>query len=90
MLAIPAMGAETLSKLDVRPIFRPHSSLLAPPGAGKSMLARQLTTVLPAIRCAEALDTTHIHSVALLTGVPTAMVTTRPFAPRPTRSPMYA
>jgi magnesium chelatase family protein len=43
------------------------------------MLARRLTTILPAIRLAEALETTCIHSVAGLTGARTALVTTRPF-----------
>src|SRR4029434_2882655 len=52
--------------------------LLGPPGAGKSMLARRLTTVLPAMTLAEAMETTRIHRVAGLTGDRTALVTTRP------------
>src|ERR671923_663508 len=55
-----------------------HVLLLGPPGAGKSMLARRLTTILPAMTLAEALETTRIHSVAGLTGDRTALVTTRP------------
>ena len=43
------------------------------------MLARRLTTILPAMRLAEALETTRIHRVAGLTGALTAVVTTRPF-----------
>ena len=43
------------------------------------MLARRLTTILPAMTLAEALETTCIHSVAGLTGDRTALVTTRPF-----------
>jgi magnesium chelatase family protein len=43
------------------------------------MLARRLTTILPAMSLAEALETTRIHGVAGLTGVRTAVVTTRPF-----------
>jgi predicted ATPase with chaperone activity len=42
------------------------------------MLARRLTTILPAMTLAEAIETTHIHSVAGLTGDRTVMVTTRP------------
>ena len=42
------------------------------------MLARRLTTILPAMSLAEALETTRIHSVAGLTGVRTALVTMRP------------
>jgi hypothetical protein len=53
--------------------------LLGPPGAGTSMLARRLTTILPAMTLAEAIETTRIHSVAGLTGDRTAVVTTRPF-----------
>ncbi len=46
------------------------------------MLARRLTTILPAMTLAEAIETTRIHSVAGLTGLTgdrTAVVTTRPF-----------
>jgi magnesium chelatase family protein len=43
------------------------------------MLARRLTTILPAMRLAEALETTRMHRVAGRTGARTAMVTTRPF-----------
>jgi Magnesium chelatase, subunit ChlI len=43
------------------------------------MLARRLTTILPAMTLAEAIETTRIHSVAGRTGDRTALVTTRPF-----------
>jgi magnesium chelatase family protein len=43
------------------------------------MLARRLTPMLPAMRLAEALETTHIPSVAGRTGTRTAVVATRPF-----------
>ncbi len=46
------------------------------------MLARRLTTILPAMTLAEAIETTRIHRVAGLTGLTgdrTAVVTTRPF-----------
>jgi magnesium chelatase family protein len=42
------------------------------------MLAWRLTTILPAMTLAEAIETTRIHSVAGLTGDRTALVTTRP------------
>jgi predicted ATPase with chaperone activity len=46
--------------------------------AGKSILARRLPTMVPAMTLAEALDTTCIHRVAGLTGERTAVITTRP------------
>jgi len=42
-------------------------------------LAQRLTTMLPVMTLAEAIETTRIHSVAGLTGDRTALVTTRPF-----------
>jgi Magnesium chelatase, subunit ChlI len=43
------------------------------------MLARRLTTILPAMTLPEAIETTRIHSVAGLTSDHMALVTTRPF-----------
>jgi len=59
-------------------LIRQHLSL-GPPGAGALMLACRLTTFLPDMTLAEAIETTKIHSVAGLTGGLTALVTTRPF-----------
>src|SRR5262249_18496276 len=67
--------------------YGPNLLMLGPPGAGTSMLARRLTTILPAMTLAEAIETTRIHRVAGLTGDRTALVTTRPFpAPHQTIS----
>jgi magnesium chelatase family protein len=56
-------------------------------GAGTSRLARRLTTILPAMTLAEALETTRLHRVAGRTGARTALVTTHPFrAPHHTSS----
>ncbi len=38
--------------------------MIGPPGAGKTMLARRLPTILPSMSLEEALETTKIHSVA--------------------------
>ncbi len=54
-----------------------HNLLLGPPGAGTSRLARRLTTIFPAMRVAEALDTTRIPRVAGRTGRRTALMTMR-------------
>jgi magnesium chelatase family protein len=52
--------------------------MLGPLGAGKPMLARRLTTILPGMTLAEDIETMRIHCVAGLTGDRTAWVTTRP------------
>jgi magnesium chelatase family protein len=52
---------------------------LEPPGAGKSVLARQITTILLAMTLAEAIQTIRIHRVAGLMGERTAFVTMRQF-----------
>jgi hypothetical protein len=49
-----------------------------PIGVTAQSWARRLTTLLPAMTLAEALETTRIHRVAGLTGARTAWVTTRP------------
>lgn len=54
------------------------------------MLARCLTTILLAMIPAEAIDTTHIHSVTGLTGGRTALVTTQPLGHPITPSRMWA
>ena len=57
-----------------------HACLLVgPPGAGKTMLARRLPSILPALTEEEALEVTAIHSVAGLLPDTGAYVTSRPF-----------
>ncbi|MDQ3048381.1 MAG: YifB family Mg chelatase-like AAA ATPase [Bacteroidota bacterium] len=53
--------------------------LIGPPGAGKTMLAKRLPTILPPMNLHEALETTKIHSVAGKMGKNTGLVSTRPF-----------
>ena len=53
--------------------------LIGPPGTGKSMLAKRLTTILPPLTLEEALETTKIHSIVGLLKPGQAMVTRRPF-----------
>ncbi|MBK8502283.1 MAG: YifB family Mg chelatase-like AAA ATPase [Saprospiraceae bacterium] len=53
--------------------------LIGPPGAGKTMLARRLPTILPPMDLREALETTKIHSVAGLLPVNGSLLTVRPF-----------
>jgi magnesium chelatase family protein len=53
--------------------------LIGPPGAGKSMLAKRLPSILPPLQLGEALETTKIHSVAGKLSGSTALLTQRPF-----------
>jgi magnesium chelatase family protein len=53
--------------------------MIGPPGAGKTMLAKRLPSILPPLTLSEALETTKIHSVAGKLGNETALLTVRPF-----------
>ena len=53
--------------------------LVGPPGAGKSMLAKRIPTILPPLTLYEALETTKIHSVAGKIGKETSLMTQRPY-----------
>ncbi|HOZ83415.1 MAG: YifB family Mg chelatase-like AAA ATPase [Bacteroidia bacterium] len=53
--------------------------LIGPPGAGKTMLAKRLPTILPPLTLHEALETTKIHSVAGKMGKQASLISIRPF-----------
>jgi len=59
--------------------------MVGPPGSGKTMLARRMSTILPDLTLEEALETTKVHSVSGMLKSNQALVTQRPF-----RSPHHS
>jgi magnesium chelatase family protein len=53
--------------------------MIGPPGAGKTMLAKRLPSILPPLTLVEALETTKIHSVAGRLGKNGSLLAQRPF-----------
>lgn len=53
--------------------------MIGPPGAGKTMLAKRLPSILPPLTLHEALETTKIHSVAGNLAENASLLTSRPF-----------
>jgi magnesium chelatase family protein len=53
--------------------------LIGPPGAGKTMLAKRLPSILPALTLEEALETTKIHSIAGKLSKEKSLIQQRPF-----------
>ncbi|MDX5348350.1 MAG: YifB family Mg chelatase-like AAA ATPase [Hymenobacteraceae bacterium] len=53
--------------------------MIGPPGAGKTMLAKRLPSILPPLSLHEALETTKIHSVAGKLGEQAQLLATRPY-----------
>lgn len=63
--------------------------LIGPPGAGKSMMAKRIPSILPPLSLGEALETTKIHSVAGKLSRGSMLMTKRPYrTPHHTVSPV--
>jgi len=53
--------------------------MIGPPGAGKTMLAKRMPSIMPPLSLHEALETTKIHSVAGTLDAQTSLMTRRPY-----------
>jgi magnesium chelatase family protein len=73
-------GQENIKRaLEIAAAGGHNAILIGPPGAGKTMLARRLPTILPPLSLHEALETTKIHSVAGKLAENATIVARRPF-----------
>ncbi|TCZ73683.1 YifB family Mg chelatase-like AAA ATPase [Flaviaesturariibacter aridisoli] len=73
-------GQENIKRaLEIAAAGGHNAILIGPPGAGKTMLARRLPTILPPLTLQEALETTKIHSVAGKLPEGATLVAARPF-----------
>jgi magnesium chelatase family protein len=73
-------GQETVKRaLEVAAAGGHNIIMIGPPGAGKTMLAKRLPTIIPPLTLEEALQTTKIHSVAGKIDDHTPLLTKRPF-----------
>ncbi|MEG1757447.1 MAG: YifB family Mg chelatase-like AAA ATPase [Oscillospiraceae bacterium] len=62
--------------------------MIGPPGAGKSMLAKRLPSILPPMSYEEAIETTKLYSIAAALSAERALIDVRPFrSPHHTVSP---
>ncbi len=73
-------GQENIKRsLEIAAAGGHNAIMIGPPGAGKTMLAKRLPTILPPLSLNEALETTKIHSVAGNLGSDASLMAVRPY-----------
>lgn len=73
-------GQDRLKRaLEIAAAGRHHALMFGPPGSGKTMAARRLPGILPALTSRQALEVTRVHSVAGTLGAGASLITQPPF-----------